>query len=50
MTIVGVVGTVKQCDLDVDGRIVVYRRRSVCWVIRWRGRQPICRRREHGPR
>ena len=36
MTIVGVVGTVKQYGLDIDGRIVVYRPSRLCRTT-WRG-------------
>ena len=45
MTIVGVVGTVKQYGLDIDGRIVVYRPRSGCCNTRWRAPRRIRPRR-----
>ena len=39
MTIVGVVGTVKQYGLDIDGRIVVYMPSAARSAIRSRGRR-----------
>ena len=44
MTIVGVVGTVKQYGLDIDGRIVVYRPTAGCCRTWWRGPRQSRRR------